>query len=71
MKYNYDINYFKVINTEEKAYWLGFIYADGCITSDIRQQFIIELCKQDRIILDRFTDCINVNDKIYEIKNSY
>ena len=71
MKYNYDINYFKVINTEEKAYWLGFIYADGCITSDIRQQLIIELCKQDRIILERFIDCINGNNKIYENKYSY
>ena len=71
MKYNYDINYFKVINTEEKAYWLGFIYADGCITSDIRQQLIIELCKQDRIILEKFIDCINGNNKIYENKYSY
>src|SRR5712692_8683456 len=24
--------YFRVIDTEEKAYWLGFITADGCIT---------------------------------------
>ena len=24
-------NIFEVINTEEKAYWLGFLYADGSI----------------------------------------
>lgn len=24
---------FDVIDTEEKAYWLGFMYADGCIYS--------------------------------------
>lgn len=27
--YYCDVDYFKEINTEEKAYWLGFIFADG------------------------------------------
>lgn len=30
-KYSYNENYFKNIDTEEKAYWLGFIAADGSI----------------------------------------
>lgn len=29
--YSYDQDIFEVIDTEEKAYWLGFLYADGCI----------------------------------------
>jgi ribosomal protein L37AE/L43A len=29
-KYPYNKNFFKKINTKDKAYWLGFIYADGC-----------------------------------------
>ena len=29
-KYEYNKNVFKNINTEEEAYWLGFILADGC-----------------------------------------
>ena len=29
-------NYFDVIDTENKAYWLGFIFADGCITTPYR-----------------------------------
>lgn len=31
-KYTYNEDYFKKIDTAEKAYWLGFLYADGCIT---------------------------------------
>lgn len=27
-----NVDYFEVIDTEHKAYWLGFIVADGCIT---------------------------------------
>lgn len=32
-KYTINENYFKNIDTEEKAYWLGFIYADGYISN--------------------------------------
>ena len=31
-KYNYNKDFFSEIDTEEKAYWLGFIYADGCVS---------------------------------------
>jgi intein/homing endonuclease len=27
-------DYFKEINTKKKAYWLGFIYGDGCVTEN-------------------------------------
>lgn len=30
LKYNLNENYFDIIDSEEKAYILGFIYADGC-----------------------------------------
>jgi hypothetical protein len=28
---SFNEDYFSVIDSEEKAYWLGFIYADGCV----------------------------------------
>ena len=31
-KYTYDRNFFHIIDTEEKAYWLGFMCADGYIS---------------------------------------
>lgn len=31
-KHSVDENFFEVIDTEEKAYWLGFIYADGSVS---------------------------------------
>lgn len=37
LKYHvYNENYFEIIDTEEKAYWLGFLYADGYVTSGNR-----------------------------------
>lgn len=32
-KYNVDESYFEEIDSENKAYWLGFIAADGCIVN--------------------------------------
>lgn len=37
-KYNYNKSYFKNIHTENQAYWLGFLYADGCITRFYRNE---------------------------------
>lgn len=39
-KYRYNENYFENIDTEEKAYWLGFIFADGFITKKTNGSFI-------------------------------
>ncbi|WJJ55301.1 hypothetical protein QB910_000057 [Dabrowskivirus KKP3916] len=33
-KYFCDEDFFEVIDTEDKAYWLGFIYADGYVSSN-------------------------------------
>lgn len=50
-KYNYNEKFFKNIDSEEKAYWLGFLYADGCITrfyrNDKLKSMSLELTLQD------------------------
>jgi hypothetical protein len=48
---NYNINshVFDVIDTEEKAYWLGFFLADAClaVSAGTRRSFRLSLKKQD------------------------
>lgn len=51
VKFNNKI--FDKIDTEEKAYWLGFIYADGYIDST-RNLFEISLKGSDKSHLDKF-----------------
>lgn len=36
IKYHVNIDKFKIIDSEEKAYWLGFLYADGCMSENSR-----------------------------------
>lgn len=61
-KYFYDVDYFESINTEEKAYWLGFIYADGYICQTERNCTLgIELAIRDIDHLKKFNKCINGN----------
>lgn len=52
-------DYFKVIDSEEKAYWLGFIAADGCVYIGGRQHTLrIDLQPRDLHWLERFRDII-------------
>jgi predicted transcriptional regulator len=37
VRYGINSSVFKKINTEEKAYWLGFLYADGYVRDKIRK----------------------------------
>ena len=40
----FDHNFFDIIDSEEKAYWLGFIYADGYVTNSV---FGVKLSDKD------------------------
>lgn len=59
-KYKYNENAFKDINNEEQAYWLGFMYADGCI-NELKMQANLTLCGKDIEHVKRFRDFIFPN----------
>lgn len=58
-------DFFEVIDSEEKAYFLGFILADGCIDGN---QLSIEINKKDIEILYKFKKAVSSNAKISERK---
>ena len=60
--YNIRQDYFNKIDTEEKAYLLGFLYADGSISKN-RNSIKIEVHEQDSDILDKFINAIFIDNK--------
>jgi intein-encoded DNA endonuclease-like protein len=55
-------NIFQIINTEEKAYWLGFLYADGYVNE---KEHRIELTLKDKEHVEKFKKFVNAHNKIY------
>lgn len=58
-KYFFDFNFFEKIDNELKAYWLGFLYADGCILNQNsygEQEFKIVLGIRDEEILQKYKE---------------
>lgn len=60
---------FDVIDTEEKAYWLGFLYADGNISSNGHRLEVI-LAIKDVDHLEKFRKFLNLETKVRIAKNS-
>lgn len=58
LRLNY--NYFSKIDSEDKAYWLGFIYADGCILEH-KNRLFINLSIKDKEHLLMFAKTIESN----------
>jgi len=57
-------NYFEKIDNEHKAYWLGFLYADG--NNFISENRVtLKLQEKDREILERFKLDLNSNRELY------
>ena len=79
LKYSCNDNFFNIIDTEEKAYWLGFLYADGYINNKRKHSNYkvgIAISEKDREHLEKFKKAIQYtgNIKIYSPslgENSY
>ena len=65
-KYFVDESFFDKIDTEEKAYVLGFLTADGCISLSGRANRIIwKINKKDIDVLKKIKTCMKSEHKIY------
>lgn len=63
-KYTYNHDFFENIDSEEKAYWLGFFYADGCVSINKKNnsgECCIKLYKCDYRHLQKFNKSLNGN----------
>ena len=54
---------FETIDTEEKAYWLGFLYADGSVGST-DNRIELGLAEKDLMHIEKFRDFIGIPNKI-------
>ena len=64
-KKNIQENIFDVIDTEEKAYRLGFLYADGCVGNNGRTDIGLGLAIKDLCHIKKFKNFLKWNGKIY------
>ena len=66
-------NYFDIIDSEQKAYWLGFLIADGCIgkSAGTRRSLHLYLAKKDCVAVEQFASDISYGGKLrYDKKNN-
>lgn len=63
-KFNFNEDYFENIDTEDKAYFLGFIVADGCINNKT-----LNISQKEPDILYKFKKYINFEGKVRKDKN--
>ncbi len=74
-KYTYNKDYFEVIDNQEKAYWLGMLYADGCITKFYRNEKVksmsleLTLKSEDKPHLEKFLNALESNSPIQNRKH--
>lgn len=65
IQYTFDHSFFKVIDSPEKAYFLGFMLADGHVGE---KEVIIAIKDIDRHIIETFIESIRGNNRIATIK---
>lgn len=71
-KTSHNQDYFEKIDSEDKAYFLGLMYADGYnYTKGISKFFVLALQEEDKDILEKFKLFLNSDNELYFIdKNS-
>ena len=69
-KHSVNDNYFSVIDTQEKAYFLGLLYSDGSVSSS-SNAIILKLQEKDRDMLVKLSHIIMNKEKLYKSENNY
>ena len=71
-KYTLNKDYFKQIDSPDKAYWLGFLYADGSIQSRGNSKLLeLSLAEADLHHLEKFLNSIGANNPIRHRVSKY
>jgi len=69
-RFNVNHSYFRVIDSEEKAYWLGFLFADGCVRkTKTGSQVNLKLSTKDEDHLIKFKNDLGAEYKISYNRN--
>ena len=66
-------SYFSVIDSNEKAYWLGLLFADGCVQYHPKKgdswSIALSLMKEDKYLVENFAKAVETDLKVKEYHN--
>lgn len=62
--FDFNERFFNIIDTEEKAYWLGFLYADGYVYSNIGYAVEVTLKQEDKDHVRKFKDAVGYSGEL-------
>lgn len=68
-KYTFNEKYFDVIDSEDKAYWIGFLWGD-CYNNINRRDFKLALSSKDIVHLEKFKQVLQSTHPIKEYKTN-
>lgn len=68
-RYTLDSNYFQNINNQDKAYWLGFLHADGFVGTEKYNNIVLSSTDNEHII--KFAKAIKYTEKYRESIGGY
>lgn len=69
-RYTLDESYFDKIDSQEKAYILGFLYADGYVGDENTNNIVVSVAEQDVDVLEKIVENIKFTGEL-RVRNSY